>query len=109
MDFCFLLKTCAKILVKNKNKNLSYKYSQKLLDHAKKSATDAARNMSKKVFRKTSKATGDLISNKFANNITKVSRSLPQYNSETITNKHDKELSKERYISSEENRKLLMI
>ena len=102
MDFCLLLKTWPKILVKSISKNLSGKYSQKLLDHTKKSATDALRNISKKVFSKTAEATGDLISNEIANNITKVPRSSPQYNLKTITSKHDKELSKERYVSSEE-------
>ena len=38
MDFCLLLKTWGKILVENISKNLSSKYSQKLLDHAKQSA-----------------------------------------------------------------------
>ena len=33
-----------------------------------------------------------------ANRITKVSQSLPQNNSETITNEHDKKIPKERYI-----------
>ena len=41
-------------------------------------------------------ATGDLIRNKIANKITKFSRSSPQNNSETITNKHDNEIPKER-------------
>ena len=51
---------------------------------------------------KTADKTDDLIGNKIANKITKVSRSSPQNNSHTITNKHDKEIPKERYISPEE-------
>ena len=48
---------------------------------------------------KTVEATGDLTGNKSANKITKVSRNLLQNNSETITNEHDKEIPRERYIS----------
>ena len=47
-------------------------------------------------YQKTEETTGDLIVNKIANKIKKVSRSLPQNNSETITNKYDKEIPKER-------------
>ena len=50
---------------KNISKNLSGKYSQKLLDHSKKSATDALKTSSKRVIQKTAEATGDLIGNKF--------------------------------------------
>ena len=65
---------------------------------------------SKRVIQKTAEATGDLIGNKIANRITKVSKSLPQNNSETITNGHDKEIPKERYIYlQKKDRKLLMI
>ena len=55
---------------------------------------------SKRVIRKTEEATGDLIGNKNTNRITKVSKSSPQSNSESIKNEHDKEVSKERNISS---------
>ena len=54
-----------------------------------------------RVIQKTAEATSDLTPNKIANKITKVSRSSPQNNSETITNEHDKEIPKERYISSD--------
>ena len=37
-------------------------------------------------YQKTAEATGDLIGNKIANKITKVSRSSPQNNSERIKN-----------------------
>ena len=68
------------------SKNLSGKYSQKLLDHAKQSPTDVFKTTSKRI----AKATADLIGNKFTNRITKVPRSSPQNNSETIANEHDK-------------------
>ena len=37
----------------------------------------------------------------------KVSRNSQQNNSETVTNKHDKEIPKERYISPEEKQKII--
>ena len=37
----------------------------------------------------------------------KVSKSSPQNNLETITNEHDKEISKERYISPEKRAKII--
>ena len=40
-----------------------------------------------------------MIDNKIADKITEVSKNFQQNNSETITNEHDKEISKERYIS----------
>ena len=62
---------------------------------------------SKRVIRKTEEATGDLIGNKNTNRITKVSKSSPQSNSESIKNEHDQEISKERYISPEERQKVI--
>ena len=44
---------------KNTGKNLSGKYSQKLLDHAKQSATDALNTASKNAIQTTAEATGD--------------------------------------------------
>ena len=57
-----------KSIGKNISKNLSHKYSpgmlamrQKLLDHVKKSATDAFKTDSKRAIQKTAEATCDLI------------------------------------------------
>ena len=74
-------------------------------------------------YQKTAEATEDLIDNKIANavrsktlampanfydsKITKGSRSSPQNNSKTITNEHDKDIPKERYISPEERQKII--
>ena len=52
---------------KNKSKDFGGKYSQKRLDHAKRSATDALKTSSKGVIQTTAEATGDLIGNKIAN------------------------------------------
>ena len=48
---------------KNISKILSSKYSQKILDHAERSATDAFKAASIKVIQKTAESTGDLIGN----------------------------------------------
>ena len=45
--------------------------------------------------------------NKIANKITKVSKNLPQSNSETVTNEYNKEIPKERYISSDERQEII--
>ena len=55
---------------KNIGKNLSNKYSQKLLDAGKKSTTDAMNTASKRAIQKRTEATGDLIGNKIADKIT---------------------------------------
>ena len=54
----------ARNIGKNINKNLSSKYSQKLLDHAKQSATNAFQTLSKRAIQKTAEATDDLIGKK---------------------------------------------
>ena len=56
---------------KTLGKNLSGKYSKKLLDHAKQSATDALKATSIKVIQKTAEATVDLIGNKAADKLQK--------------------------------------
>ena len=53
---------------------MSSKYRQKLLDHAKQSSTDLFKTASKRPIQKTAEATGDLIGNKIANKIKKVSK-----------------------------------
>ena len=57
---------------KNKSKILSGEYKRKILDHAKKSATDAFKTTWKRVIEQTADATDDLIGNKIADKITKV-------------------------------------
>ena len=86
------------------------KYSQNLLDHAKQSATDALKTSTNSVIQKTAEATGDLIGNKTANKVTKVSRNSQQNNLDTFTNENDKEkhLKKDIYLQKKD-KKLLMI
>ena len=87
---------------KNISKNLSDKYNQKLLDHAKQAATDTLKKTSKRVIQKTAEATGDFIGNISASRISKRLK-----NSQTVTNENDKEIPKEIYISQEERQKII--
>ena len=59
------------------------------------------KTISKRAVKKTDRGNGNLIGNKIAGRIVKVSKTS-QNNSETITNEHDKETPKERYICPEE-------
>ena len=81
---------------------VSVKYNQKLLGNAKKSATDSRKASLKRIIQKIAEATSDLIGYKITDRIIKVSRNSQQNNSETVTNEHDKEIFKEKYVSPEE-------
>ena len=93
---------------KNTSKNVSGKYSQKVLDHAKQSATDAFKTASKGTIHKKAEATDDLIGNNIANKIAKVSKNSQQNNSETVTNEYDKDIPKKIYISPKKDKILLI-
>ena len=58
---------------KNISKNLSGKYSQKIVDHAKQSTRYPLKTAPKGAIQKTAEATGDLILNKIASRITRTS------------------------------------
>ena len=83
------------------------KYSQKLLDHAKQSTAYALKTNSKRETQETAEATGDLIINKLADNITKFYKNLQQNDSETVTNEKIEEIVEERYISPQERQKVI--
>ena len=88
---------------KNISKNLSSKYSQKRIDHAKQSATDVFETASKRVIQKTTEATDNLIRNKIADKITRVSKTFPKNNSEA----NEKETFGEKYVSQELRQKII--
>ena len=74
--FLSFAKIIGKNIGKNISKNLNVRYSpgmlgmrQKLLDHAKKSATDLHKTSSKSVIPKTGEETGDVICNKIADKL----------------------------------------
>ena len=90
------------------SQNLSDKCSQKILNHAKQSATDALKTTSQRVIQNTVEATGDLIGNKISEKVTRVSKISQKNNSETFINDYDKKnLKKDIYLKKD--RKLLMI
>ena len=91
---------------RNISKNLTGKYSHRLLDHAKQSATDAFKTASERAIQKTAETTDDFIGNKIADRITKVSKNLQQNNSETVTNENDKEIPNKKYVSPKERQKI---
>ena len=97
-------KNMCKNIGKNISKNLSSKYSQKRIDHAKQSATDVFETASKIVIQKTTEATDNLIRNKIADKITRVSKTFPKNNLEA----NEEDILREKYILPELRQKLLM-
>ena len=86
-------------------RSMSNKYGKKLVDTAKKSATDAIKTASKRAIQKTAAATSDLIGNKLADKITRVYKKKSNNNNNNNNNSNDYvELAthKKRYISPEE-------
>ena len=66
--------------------------------------------LQKRAIQKTAETTDALIGNKIASRITKFSKTLQRNNSETVTNEHDNEIPKKRYIYGQtKNRKKSMI
>ena len=89
---------------KSIGRNLSTKYGQKLVDTAKKSATDALKIASKRAIQKTAEATGDLVGNEIADKITSISKNpASEPHSDAVSN----EIPKERYISPQERQKII--
>ena len=86
-------------------KNVSNKYSKKLVDTAKISATDAIKTASKRAIEKTAEAAGDLVGNKIADKITSTSKKscIEEIQSNEVNN----EISKERYISPKERQQII--
>ena len=85
-------------------RSMSNRYWKKLLDTAKKSATDAIKIASERTIQKTAEATGDLIGNKTADKITSISKKPSN-----ISNNDDVELTthKKRHISPEERQQII--
>ena len=80
------------------------KYGKKLVDTAKKSATDAIKTVSKRAIQKTAEATGDLVGNKIADKISvskKSTKKLPTIDENVELTTH------KRYISPEERHQII--
>ena len=93
---------------KNMGAHLNNKYSQKLIDTAKKSTTDAdaMKTASKRAIQKTAEATGDLIGNKIVDKITSVSEKT-QNNESEADSTNPKDVPKKKYISPEERQRII--
>ena len=83
---------------------------KKLLDNAKKSATDAIKTASKRAIQKAAEATSDLICNKIADKMTSVSKKpvkeLP-INYEREEENVEITTHKKRYVSPEERQQII--
>ena len=87
---------------KRMSTHLSNKYSQKTLDTAKKSATDAIKTASRRAIQKTAEAIGDLIGNKITDKVTNVSKQSNKELPREELNTH-----KKRYVSPEERKQII--
>ena len=105
--FLFYAKHMDKTIGKIISKTFSGRYSQNFLDFSKQSAADALKISSKREIQKMGKITGDLISHKIAIKITRISKTSQQNSSKTATNKHDNEITKERYICPDERKTII--
>ena len=92
--FLSFVKNMSKNICKNISKSLNSKYSQKLLDDAKQSATDILKLSSKRFMQEAAEATGDLIGKIIADKIKRAAKASPHNNLET-----NEEILRERYIS----------
>ena len=88
-------------------RSMSNKYGKKLVDTAKKSATDAIKTASKRAIQKAAEATGDLIGNKIADKITSVSKKKSTKKLPTIDEDAELSTHKKRYISPEERQQII--
>ena len=79
---------------------------KKLVNTAKKSATDAIKTTSKRAIQKTAEATGDLVGNRIADKITSASKKTTK---KLSTIDEDAELTNhnKRYISPEERQQII--
>ena len=93
---------------KNMSTHLSSKYSQKILDTAKKSTADVIKTASKRAIQKTVEGTGNLICNKIADKITSVSKKSNKELQNNKTEVDEKRATiKKRYISPEERQQVI--
>ena len=97
MDLCPLLEVWA------------INYGKKLVNTAKKSATDAIKTASREAIQKTAEAPGDMIDNKIADKITSVSKKKSNNNNNNDDADDDVKLAthKKRYTSPEERQQII--
>ena len=88
-------------------RNIGKNISSKLVDNAKKSATDAVKTVLKREIQITAETTGDLIGNKTDDKITSSLKKSPKelHSKELPSNEANNEIPKERYISTRKTKK----
>ena len=101
--FLSFAKNTGKNICKDIRKNLTSKYISKILSHAKQCATDSLKIVSKRAIQKRGETIVDLIENKIADKITRVSKTSPKNNSET----NEEEILREKYISPKLTQKII--
>ena len=90
-------------ICKSISKNVSTKFSQKRIDHAKHFTINWIKATSKRVIQKTAQETGDLIGNKIVDKITRVPKTLKKNYPET----NKEEILRERNTSPEQRQKII--
>ena len=87
-------------------RSMSNEYGKKLVDTAKKSATNAIKTAFKRAIQKTAEATGDLVDNKTADKITSVFKKSTK---KLSTIDEDAELTNQKkwYLSPEERQQII--
>ena len=99
--YCFsLLKIC---ISKSISKNVSSKFSQKRIDHAKHFTINEVKATSKRAIQKTAVATNDSIENKIVDEITRISKTSQKNNPEA----NEEDVLRERYTSSDQRQKII--
>ena len=91
-------------------RSMSNKYGKKLVDAAKKSATEGIKTSSKRAIQKTAEATGDLVGNKIADKIASISKKKSKNNNNDDDDDDDDVklvTHKKRYISPEERKQVI--
>ena len=87
-------------------RSMSNKYGKKLVDTAKKSATDAIKTTFKRAIQKNLEATGGLVGNKIADKITILSKKSTKKFS-TIDENAELTTPQKRFISPEERQQII--
>ena len=104
--FLSFAKNFGKNIGENVSKHLTTKCSEELLLMVLNNLQQMHLNLVQKSNSKAD-STGDLISNKIADKITKVSKNSQQNNKDIVTNENDKEIPLKRYISPEKRQKII--
>ena len=99
----FFAKNMYKYISKSISKNVSCKFSQKRIDHAKRFTINEVKATSKREIQKTAVVTNDSIGNKIVDKIKRISKTSQKNNPET----NEEDIPRERYTTSEQRQKII--